>query len=447
MTEARDTIFALSSAQGRAAIAVIRVSGPRAGEALLRLRGGRGLPEPRRAAYGRLRDPTTGAVLDDGLSLWFPAPASETGEDVAELQVHGGRATVAAVLAALGTLDGLRPALPGEFTRRGFENGKLDLTAAEGLADLVNAETEAQRVQALRQLAGELGRLYEDWRQRLLRVLARSEAAIDFPEETEGAKIREESTHEILRLCSEIKQHLADKGSGEHLRHGLSIVIVGAPNVGKSSLMNALARRDVAIVSERAGTTRDVIEVHLDLGGYPVVVADTAGIRDSGDEIEREGVRRARARAAHADLRIVLLDAGVWPEVPGEIAGLIDGESLLVLNKIDTRRPPGTLEIGGRHVAPVSALTGEGIASLVEILEREAIARMAVSETPVLTRLRHRQALETCLEALQRSLNAPMTELGAEDLRLAVRGIGRITGRVDVEDLLDVIFREFCIGK
>ena len=447
MSPSRDTIFALSSAPGRAAIAVLRVSGPAAGEALRRLRRGAALPEARLAAYARLYDPESGAALDDGIVLWFPAPASETGEDVAELQIHGGRATVASVLEALGKVPELRPARAGEFTRRAFENGKLDLTAVEGLADLVDAETEAQRRQALRQLRGELGKLYEGWRAELLRLLAHGEAEIDFPDESAEAEVARGRAARIGRLSAAISAHLADARRGERLRDGLSLVILGAPNVGKSSLMNALARRDVAIVSARAGTTRDVIEVHLDLGGYPVAIADTAGLRASEDEIEREGVRRAEARAAQADLRLVLLDATSWPEVPDEVRAMIGGESVLVLNKIDKQRPAGPLALDGLPLHPISALTGEGIDALVAALARLAGERLALAEAPALTRLRHRQALEETRAALARSLAASSPELAVEDLRLAMRELGRITGRVDVEDLLDVIFRDFCIGK
>ena len=443
---ARDTIFALSSASGRAAIAVIRISGPQAGEALRAL-SRRALPEPRRAVYGRLRDPLSGSDLDDGLVLWFPAPASDPGEDVAELQIHGGRATVAAALEMLAKLPGLRIAEPGEFTRRAFLNGKLDLTAVEGLADLVSAETDAQRRQALRQLKGELGCLYEGWRARLVRLLAYAEATIDFPDEVGEAGGPQSLFPEILRLIRETTQHLDDGQRGERLREGLYVAIVGPPNVGKSSLLNALARRDVAIVSEIAGTTRDVIEVHLDLAGYPVVLADTAGIRESGEVIEREGVRRALARAEEADLRLVMLDSTCWPAVPCEIFPVVDEASIILLNKVDLVRPHGDSALQGRPVLALSVVSGEGMVELVSTLEREAVARMAVTETPTLTRLRHRQALVRCVEALGRSMDARLPELAAEDLRLAARELGRITGRVNVEDLLDVIFRDFCIGK
>lgn len=402
---------------------------------------------PRRAVYRRLHDPLSGAELDDGLVLWFPAPASETGEDVAELQIHGGRATVVAVLEALAEVPGLRIAEPGEFTRRAFLNGKLDLTAVEGLADLVNAETDAQRQQAVRQLKGELGCLYEGWRTRLVRLLAYAEATIDFPDELEEVGGAPNLLPEILGLISEITQHLDDHRRGERLREGLYVAIVGPPNVGKSSLLNALAKRDVAIVSEIAGTTRDVIEVHLDLAGYPVLLADTAGIRESSEPIEQEGVRRALARAEAADLRLVMVDATQWPAVPSEIDPVIDDGSILILNKVDLVKQPIDMTQKGRPVMALSVVTGEGMGELVSKLEQEAVARMAVGETPTLTRLRHRQALECCIEALGRSTHAQLPELAAEDLRLGARELGRITGRVDVEDLLDVIFRDFCIGK
>lgn len=444
--ETRDTVFALSSGPGRAAIGVIRVSGPRAGDALQAL-SGRPLPEPRRAGYGRLKDPVTRAPLDDGVLLWFPGPGSETGEDVAELQIHGGRATVSAVLGALAKLPGLRAARPGEFTRRAFENGKLDLTAVEGLADLVNAETEAQRLQALRQLRGKLGQLYQRWRLELIRVLAHAEAMIDFPEELEEAGFGTRLASQILGILKEISLHLEDNGRGECLRDGLAVTIVGAPNVGKSSLLNALARRDVVIVSEQAGTTRDVIEVHLDLAGYPVILADTAGIRESGDEVEQEGVRRARRRAAEADVQLVMLDATRWPEVEPEVKALINETSLVVLNKIDLTQPTGPLDLDGHWVRGISVREGEGLNELLEDLEAVATERLSLLETPSLTRLRHREALQHCAEALRRVGQAPMPELAVEDLRLAVRELGRITGQVDVEDLLDVIFRDFCIGK
>jgi tRNA modification GTPase len=443
-----DTIYALSTAPGRAAIAVLRVSGPQAGPALAALIG-RALPAPRHAALVRLKDPASGEPIDQGLVLWFPAPRSETGEDVAELQIHGGRATVAALLAALGSIPGLRMAEPGEFARRAFANGKLDLTEVEGLADLVAAETEAQRRQALRQMQGELGRLYEGWRGRLLRALAHQEAAIDFPEETEGegALLPAALRSEIEAIAGEIAAALDDRRRGERLRDGFQVAILGAPNVGKSSLLNRLARREAAIVSETAGTTRDVIETHLDLGGYPITLADTAGLRVSADAVEREGVRRAEARGREADLRLVLLDATSWPDVPADVAALAGPGSLLILNKIDLRRPDKPWRLGAQEVFGLSAATGEGFAALIGMLQNAAREAFDSTGNTMLTRARHREALTRCLEALRRALAAEAPELLAEDLRLAARALGRITGKIDVEDLLDLIFREFCIGK
>jgi tRNA modification GTPase len=304
----RPTIFALSSGRGPAAIAVVRISGPRAGEALKSLTGK--IPAPRQAALARVRDPHSGDIIDEALGLWFPAPHSETGEDVVELQLHGGRAVIAAVLAALARLEGLRPAEAGEFTRRGFENGKLDLTAVEGLADLVTAETQGQRRQAFRQMKGLLGDRAESWRQKLIQALALVEAAIDFSDEADVPENLVAPALTIAReLEGEIALALADGGRGERLREGLVVAIAGPPNAGKSTLLNLLAKREAAIVSPYAGTTRDVIEVHLDLGGYPVTLLDTAGIRDTQDPVEREGVRRARERAAGADLVLWVVDA------------------------------------------------------------------------------------------------------------------------------------------
>ena len=437
-----DTVFALASAPGRGGVAVMRVSGPGAGPAIAALTG-RPLPPPRRASLARLRDPATGERIDTGIVLWFPGPASFTGEDMAEFQVHGGRAVVAALAEALAACPGLRPAEPGEFTRRAFEAGRLDLTEAEAIADLVDAETAAQRRQALRQMEGALGRLYEDWRGRLTRALAHLEADIDFPDEDLPAGVGPAVRPVIERLAAEIAGHLDDGHRGERLRDGISVAIVGAPNAGKSSLLNALARRDAAIVSETAGTTRDVIEVHLDVGGYPVVLADTAGLREATDAVETEGIRRALARAEAADLRIAVFDAGALPDLDPRTAALVDAAAVVVVNKIDMR-PGAELPAGA---LAVSALTGHGLPELVRRLESLVADRFAVGPAPALTRARHRAALEECRAALLRALEAPLPELAAEDVRMASRALGRITGRVDVEDLLDVIFRDFCIGK
>ena len=397
------------------------------------------LPAPRRAEHVRLRNPDTGAAIDDGIALWFPAPHSVTGEDVAEFQVHGSRAVVAALIEVLSRL-GLRLAEPGEFTRRAFFNRKLDLVQAEAIADLTAAETDAQRRQALRQLDGELGAIYRVWSARLLRVLAHLEAAIDFPDEDLPPSIEAEVASETTVLAAEIEAHLADGRRGERLRDGITIAIVGPPNVGKSSLLNRLAQREAAITSPIAGTTRDVIEVAIDLGGYPVVLADTAGLRESADIVEQEGLRRALARAEAAELRLFVFDAR-RPEDAAGASAWPDRDTLLVANKIDlidASPPPGALA--------VSALTGAGLTGLIETLTRRIAADYDMA-APLLTRARHRAALEEAHHALQRSLDAPLPEFTAEDLRLAWRSLGRITGSVDVEDLLDVIFADFCIGK
>ena len=440
------TIFALATAPGRAGVAVVRVSGPASGAALTALTG-RPLPRPREATLAKLRDPKTGEALDDALVLFFTAPRSFTGEDVVELHLHGGRAVVAGVVEVLSSLPGLRVAEPGEFTRRAFENGKLDLTEAEAVADLVDAETAAQRRQALRQMEGALGKLYDGWRERLTRSLAHIEADIDFPDEDLPSGVSDTARPVLETLAREIDTHLDDKGRGERLREGLHIAIVGAPNAGKSSLLNALARREAAIVSARAGTTRDVIEVHLDLGGYPVVLADTAGLREAAaDEVEEEGIRRALDRAAKADVKIAVFDATILPALDPATVALVDADAVVVLNKTDVvdAIPPA---VAGAPAIAVSARTGVGLPSLEERLTAFSADRLAGSGVPALTRARHRSALEECRDALRRALTAPLPELMAEDVRLASRALGRITGRVDVEDLLDVIFRDFCIGK
>jgi tRNA modification GTPase len=399
------------------------------------------LPPPRSARRRRLTDPATGDQLDDGLVLWFPGPDSATGEDVAELHLHGSRAVLAAVTDALVRL-GLRLAEPGEFTRRAFLNGKLDLLQAEAIADLSAAETEAQRRQALRQLGGELGDLYRGWSRRLTRVLAHLEAAIDFPDEDLPPQIENSILEESRALCSEIERHLADGHRGERLRDGIMVAIVGPPNAGKSSLLNRIARREAAITSPVAGTTRDIVEVAIDLAGFPVVLADTAGLRNSDDLVEQEGLRRALQRATEAEIRLFVFDARSPAEACGA-AAWPGPDTILVANKIDLVAAGCELP---SPALPISALTGEGIDALLSALG-ERVAQSYRLETPVLTRARHRQALEDAAASLRRSVDALLPELRAEDLRLASRSLGRITGVVDVEDLLDVIFRDFCIGK
>ena len=435
-----DTIFAPASGAGRGAVAVLRISGARSAAIIAGMAGG--LPPARRASLRRLRDPSGGEVLDQALVLWFPGPASYTGEDSAELHLHGGPAVIAAVGHALVTL-GARPAEPGEFTRRAFLNGRMDLTAAEGIADLIAAETEAQRRQALRQAEGALARLLDGWSARLTRLLAHQEAAIEFADEDLPSDLGARAQAGAAELRAEIDAHLADAGQGERLREGIVVAILGAPNAGKSSLLNALAGRDAAIVSARAGTTRDVVEVRLVLAGIPVTLADTAGLRDAADEIEQEGIRRARRRAEEADLVLAVFATDVAPDAP-TLAWVARG-ALVLANKADLAPAPEA--IGGVPPLTVSARTGEGLEALRARLEAEAVRLAGAGDAAMLTRPRHRAALSEASAWLAGAEAAGLPELVSEALRAALRAIGRLTGRVGVEDVLDVVFGEFCIGK
>jgi len=468
-----ETLFALASAPGRAAIAVWRLSGPGVAEGLCLLTG-RNLPPPRRAALRQLVDPATGDAIDQALVLWFPGPASFTGEDAAELHTHGGRAVAEAIGAALARLPGFRHAEPGEFSRRAYLNGKLDLTEAEAIADLAAAETEAQRRQALAQAGGALSGLYDGWRAELIRLRAHLEADIEFPDEDIGDPVAQLSG-QLGALRSAIAEHLADARRGERLRDGLTIAVVGAPNAGKSSLVNALARRDVAIVSPEAGTTRDAIEVHLDLGGYAVILIDTAGLRETTGLVESEGIRRARARAEDADLVLALFAADAEPDA--ETLALLDERAVVVRSKVDldprhsqifASPPEGEVgpqgRVGGAAATSpakrgrkgggedleglaISVKSGAGLDALLRTLTDRVSALLSDRGPPPPTRARHREALGRCLAALDTAQTAALPELAAEDLRRAADELGRITGRIDIEDMLDAIFRDFCIGK
>jgi len=437
------TIFALSTAPGRAGIAVVRTSGPRSGDLVDTLAPPR--PRKRSAALRRIRDPQTGETIDDGLVLWFGGPRSETGEDMAEFHLHGGPAIVKAMLALLAKQPGCRLAEPGEFSRRSFANGKLDLAQVEGLADLVSAETEAQRRQAYGQMRGALSELYEGWRAELIRASALAEAAIDFSDEEDVAdNAFEVARNMVASLHRSISAHLDDGNRGEILRDGFRVVLAGAPNAGKSSLLNTLAQRDAAIVSEEAGTTRDVIEVRLDLDGLPVIVSDTAGIRAVPQgAIETEGIRRTLEHARGADLVLWLRDASVNhdADAPPDLGAT---EMIRVATKIDL---PGA--ISPDTVLGISVKTGAGLADLTRIIAENARGRIGSGDTPAITRERYRQQLKRCMSALHKFMHEDkqVHELRAEDLREAAQALGRITGRVDVEDLLDEIFGRFCIGK
>jgi tRNA modification GTPase len=429
-----ETIFALASAPGRAGVAVVRVSGPESGVALRALGGE--LPLPRVAGLRTLK--RHGAEIDRAVVIWFPGPHSFTGQDVAEFHIHGGRAVREALVGALADL-GLRPAEPGEFSRRAVEHGRLDLTRAEAIADLVDAETPAQLRQALSQYDGALAALYESWRAELIAALAHAEAAIDFSDDGVSETEFDAARAGARKIIGTIEHHLDDQRRGEALREGLRLTILGPPNAGKSSLINALAQRDAAIVSEIPGTTRDVIELRLNLGGYLVHVADTAGLRETKDAVEAEGVRRALAQAKASDLVLMLCDGTAPYTDHNEIA-----PDLLIWNKSDLA---GFQERDG---LALSLKSGEGLPELIVALTALVAARLeSGSEAPALTRPRHRAALVEALTSLRHSLAAPrdQPELFAEDLRLALRAVGRITGQVDVEELLDQVFRDFCIGK
>lgn len=443
-----DTIYALSTSPGRSGIAVVRVSGPQALESYGLLTGKRAEQRHALLSLVTIINPVRKTVIDHALGVYFKAPLSFTGEDTVEYQVHGGPAVIAELMSVLSWQPGHRLAAPGEFTRRAFENGKMDLTEAEAIADLVHAETQMQKAQALAQMNGVLSKIYDAWRERLMKMLAYAEAEIEFPDEDLPKDILAELTPGITNLQKELAAHLDDNRRGERLRDGIQVAVIGAPNAGKSSLVNMLAKRDVAIVSDIAGTTRDVIEVHLDLGGYPVILADTAGLRpdqignQGQDSIESEGIRRALKRAQDADIRLLLFDA-TQDSYDEHTMALIDENSLIVLNKIDA----GQFDEREHDAVQISVHTGDGIATLVDALQKKIESIVGSRETPSLTRARHREALEECRASVTRALQASLPELLAEDLRLASRALGRITGKVDVEDLLDVIFRDFCIGK
>jgi tRNA modification GTPase len=445
-----DTIYAPATGAGRAAVAVLRISGPRAGDAVRALAGD--LPRPRRAT---LRPLTHGGVaLDDALVLWFEGPASYTGEDAAEFHVHGGRAVVEAVLEALAA-EGLRLAEPGEFTRRAFENGKLDLTQAEGVADLIDAETQAQRRQALGQLGGALSERYEAWRGLLVEALAMLEAAVDFPDEALPEDVAARARPGLAALEAEIGEALVDAARGRRVRDGFRIALVGAPNAGKSTLLNGLAERDAAIVTSTPGTTRDIIEVPLTLGGYKVLLADTAGLRATEDTIEAEGVRRAQAWAAEADLRLWVIDAAMFHVKQDDEYGVVRPGDWAVINKIDLVDDLRLLDLraalSGRDVSVIelAARKPGGVEQARAALTSHVVQALSGAEFPAATRIRHAESLTEARGYLQRALSdvGLEVELAAEDVRLAARSLSRITGRIDPEDVLDRVFSSFCIGK
>ncbi|XP_006877189.1 PREDICTED: tRNA modification GTPase GTPBP3, mitochondrial isoform X2 [Chrysochloris asiatica] len=437
------TIFALSSGQGRCGVAVIRTSGPASGPALRSLTAARDLPPARSARLRLLHDPRSKEPLDRALVLWFPGPQSFTGEDCAEFHVHGGPAVVSGVLQALGGVPGLRPAEAGEFTRRAFAHGKLSLTEVEGLADLIHAETEAQRRQALRQLDGELGQLCHNWAETLTKALAHVEAYIDFGEDDNlEENVLEQADSAVRGLEVALGAHLRDARRGQRLRSGAHVVVAGPPNAGKSSLVNLLSRKPVSIVSPEPGTTRDVLETPVDLAGFPVLLSDTAGLREGVGPVEQEGVRRARVSCDFLDTVV----AHVGAQSPNGSSQRL----LLVLNKMDLLSSEGT-DLNP-HLPPhllLSCLTGEGLDGLLEALRKElaAVCGDPFTGPPLLTRARHQHHLEGCLDALGHYKEARDLALAAEALRIARGHLTHLTGGGGTEEILDVIFRDFCVGK
>jgi tRNA modification GTPase len=436
-----DTIYALASGQGRAGIAVVRVSGPQAFESLSLLTDQKF--QTRMATLSKLINPNDQSVIDEAVIITYENPNSYTGEDTVEYNIHGGVAVRESLFSVLSKMNGHRMAEPGEFTRRAFENGRMDSTQAEAVADLIHAETESQKQLALNQMGGALFNLYQSWATDLVRALAYAEAQIDFADEDlPDDEVKAHVIPVLQNVSCEILAHLNDGNKGEILREGLKIAIIGAPNAGKSSLINALAKRDVAIVSDTAGTTRDVLEVHLNINGVPVIFYDTAGLREeTQDNIEQIGINRAKEKASQADFKILLFDA--TKEMDKETLSFKDDKSVIVMNKIDLHKIDFE-----QDALSISAKTGEGLNNLIAYVSRETEALMDdIGSSPILTRSRHREALEDAVSHITRAEKGFSPDMIAEDIRLAVRAIGRITGKTDVEDLLDIIFRDFCIGK
>ncbi|AAW70624.1 tRNA uridine-5-carboxymethylaminomethyl(34) synthesis GTPase MnmE [Wolbachia endosymbiont of Brugia malayi] len=442
MMNTDETIFALSTVFGKSGVAVIRISGNHALKALNHFHVNKDM-KPRFATLVDLYD-SSDQLIDNGIAIYFPAPNSFTGEDVIELQVHGGKAVIKIVLEELSRIFVM--AKPGEFLLRAFLNGKFDLTQIEGIADLIDAETKMQAKQAIKQMSGELEKLYSSWRQRLIAVQSKIEAYIDFPEDVATEKNElEKINDEVQTLVQSIQEHLNDNRRGERLREGLHIVITGEPNVGKSTLFNFLARRDIAIVSEYVGTTRDILEAHIDIGGYPIILSDTAGIRESSDPVESEGISRAKKRSCEADLRIELFP---FEQRYNINCNVISSNTIYVLSKADDVINDHDIKISDIDFLPVSILKGIGTEKLVSVIKEKVEEKFVYDrDVPVITRQRHRNCMQKAIEHLRRfNMNNPI-ELVSEDLRLAASELGVVTGIINVEEVLDDIFNNFCVGK
>lgn len=448
-----DTIYALSSGKGRAAISIFRLSGPNSCCILKTILKNQDLPPPRHSALRFLYDPE-GDILDQALILFFPAPHSFTGEDCIEIHCHGSPAIILDLLSYLGSFKKARLAQPGEFTRRAFYHGKMDLTASEGLIDLINSETSQQRKQAIKQMNGQLFKLYDTWKTQLMHTLASMEAFLEFPEEDISPKILEKIFSDLQNIKRDILHHLNDNMRGERLREGLQITILGEPNAGKSSLMNVIAQKDIAIVSSAPGTTRDLLHIDLHLNGYPLRLFDTAGLRKTSNVIEKEGIFRAKTSAQNSDIRLIVIDSTTYPLFSVDIQEQIQDTDLIILNKIDIKDPSPFLPFSYNNgscqktlpVCLLSTKTQQGIPHLLQRLT-QCVETLTSGEGLALTRARHREALSVCVSHLERAQQSSYPELLSEDLRLSVRAISQITGKIHCEDILDIVFQEFCIGK
>lgn len=444
MLDDKKTIFALATVPGKSGVAIIRISGPDAFSCLTYLTQS-DIPEPRKACFTNIIHPATKELIDQAIILTFLAPNSFTGENIVELHIHGSRAIINIIIKLLSDFNNFRLANPGEFAKRSFLNGKMDLTAAEGLADLIESETLIQQQQAMKQMQGNLAKIYEDWKYGLINMLALIEAYLDFPEEDIPFETINQIVQQVESLKEMIKKHLDDQNKGEIIRRGINVAIIGAPNVGKSSLLNYLAKRDVAIVSHIAGTTRDTIEVNLDLSGYPVTITDTAGIRESDDVIEVEGIKRAIAQAENANIRILILSANDLNSWSNDILSMIDHNSIILINKIDCKTLDSYPKLD--NVIEISIKNDLGLDVFLQQLSSLISQKFSPSSDPIITRERHRQHLKECLEHLSYFNLDNHLELACEDLRLSARALGKIIGVIDVETILDEIFSKFCIGK
>ena len=442
------TIYALSTGPGIAGIAIIRVSGKNTADVIKKITGNK-LPNPREATRRKFNYINTNELIDEGVLLWFPAPNSYTGEDLAEFHVHGSRAVITALHKTMAQIENCRLAEPGEFTKRAFQNGKISLLKAESIADLISSETEIQRKQALKIMSGKSSNRFNSWREKLLKILSHVEAKIDFPDENLPKDILIDIQKTSDQVSFEIQKTLNDQKVGEKIREGFKIAIIGPTNAGKSSLLNYLSKRDVAIVSETAGTTRDVIETHLNLDGYPVIVSDTAGIRDSKDEIEQKGVKLALHRADDADLKLVIID-GNSNDLNKTLKDFVDENAILVVNKSDLLNGNLNEKFKKHEYVLISIKNNSNLDQLISKIKNKLKNKFISNEDILITRERHRQHLEHCIAYLKRFKNKNGSEefdKAAEDLRLATRHLGKIVGKVDVEEILDSIFNDFCIGK